>query len=717
MSVANEADLFSNSWYRVADLKVSLHPHTTITRHVYKKVVWHVLQNHVSGQSYRFNADVYRLIVLMDGQRSLQDIWQRCFSEMQKNMPTQDEIIRIIISLYHADIIKLSDVPDTDEVFARHKKEKKQKLLQYIKSPLGIKVSLLDPDRFLQATCPIVRPLFHPLFFAIWSLVIVYALFLLGIHWDELTHNSSDRILSLENILLMALVYPPVKILHELGHAYAVKYWGGEVHEMGVMLLVFYPVPYVDATAAIAFKSKYKRMLVGAIGILIELLIAGIAMILWSLSEPDIFRAVLYNILLITGVSTLLFNGNPLLKFDAYFVLSDWLEIPNLAQKSNQYFSYLFQFYTLGFEHISRPVLAKGEGKWLLVYAIASYIYRMFLMVSIALFVATKYLFIGVLLGLWSLYMGFFYPIIKGANNLWKNIVFARKQSRMLVLLGLLLVFITLFFFVIPFPHSTSSEGVVLAPEHSSVRMPESGFVKASYIKKGKWVQKGDLLLELSTEDLDMSVNQLQIQLAEVGKRIKANFDNQSEINVLREERKFLAKRLNQLISRRDNLKLYASKKGVLVNTIDNLEGSYVHRGQFLGQLMAKESGMFVTTLLSEADIKNLRDSLEKVELRFPANIDQKYEQNILYISPQTMDVLPSDVLSLEGGGNIAVNSNGVGIKHTYHRYYHVQISLPQNRHNFLNERVYVKLYYHPEALYLRIVSALHRFFLSYFNV
>src|SRR6185436_18624209 len=125
------------------------------------------------------------------------------------------------------------------------------------------------------------------------------------------------------NLLILALVFPVIKLLHELGHACATRVWGGEVHEMGVMLLVLMPVPYVDASASTAFRETQRRALVGAAGMIVELFLASIAFFLWLQAEPGVFRAVLYNVMLIAGISTVIFNGNPLLRFDGYYILSD----------------------------------------------------------------------------------------------------------------------------------------------------------------------------------------------------------------------------------------------------------------------------------------------------------------------------------------------------------------------------------------------------------
>ena len=714
----NGDDLFSSSWHRIADLKISLHSHTTISRHVYRNVVWHILQNHITGQSFRFNPDVYRLIALMDGQRSLQQVWELCFSSMEENMPSQDDIIQIILSLYQADIIILSDAPEIEEVFLRQEKQKKQKRLQYIKSPMSIKISLFDPEIFLDATKSLIKPLFTPIAAFIWISLVIYAIFQAGIHWDALNNNMSDRVFTLENILLTIVVYPIVKTFHELGHAYSVKHWGGEVHEIGVMFLIFYPVPYVDASASIAFENKYQRMFVAAAGIIVELLIASIAMILWTLSEPNLFRAILYNIILITGVSTVIFNGNPLLKFDAYFVLSDALEIPNLGQKSNQYLGYLLQYYLFSVKNLPAPELTKGEAKWLIIYGIASYIYRLILMLTIALFIAGKYFLLGILLALSSIYQGFILPMIKGSKELWKNVTAAYKRKRLYIICTIFIILLFLLFIIIPFPYATASQGVVLASDNASLHAAEGGVVINNRMKNGLIVKKGDLLLELNDYELNLEIKLLNLQINEIDYRIQASFFDQSSASILQEERDFLIKRLSQLKQRKGRLKIFASKQGTLIKNGDNLLGRYIYRGEELGQIINQGKETFITTLISSEDIDYIRQhSLKTAELKFSSNLTQTFEEDIIHISPAALNSLPSNILSIDGGGQIATKQSKTGEKITFRKYFHINIKRPSNIKIYPNERVNIVFRHQPEPLYLRIHRGLRRFFLRYFDV
>ena len=280
------ASLFSSSWYKVAYLRVRLRKHASIHRHVYREKIWYVLQDHATGQFQRFTPQAYQQIGLMDGSKTLQQIWDAACERLGDDLPTQDEVIQLVAQLNKANVIQTDALPDIEQLQRRRREEVRSKFLQQLKSPLSIRIPMLDPERFLAFCMPLVMLIFSRFGAVIWLLTILLGGALAVINWEPLTDNLSDRLLALENLLLMALVYPVVKLVHELGHAYAVKRWGGEVHEMGVMLLVLFPVPYVDASAASSFRNKYQRMLVGAVGILGELLMSAIAMIVWVTAEP-----------------------------------------------------------------------------------------------------------------------------------------------------------------------------------------------------------------------------------------------------------------------------------------------------------------------------------------------------------------------------------------------------------------------------------------------
>ena len=283
-------NLYSQSWYRVAGLKPRLRSHIRVQRQVFRSREWFVLQDQATGRFHRISPAAYILIGLMDGNRTMAEIWEGAGVQLGDKLPTQDETLVLLSQLHQFDALQADLLPDMAEMDERSLRQQRSKLLQYISSPTSLRFPLLDPDRFLNATMPLVRPLFGWFGALLWLLVVGYGLLQTVLHWTELSANVTDRVLSLENMLVITLVYPLFKAIHELGHAYAVKRWGGEVHELGIMLLVFMPIPYVDATAAHGFRDKRQRMLVGAAGILVELFLAALAAVVWVNAGPGAVR-------------------------------------------------------------------------------------------------------------------------------------------------------------------------------------------------------------------------------------------------------------------------------------------------------------------------------------------------------------------------------------------------------------------------------------------
>ena len=273
----------------------------------------------------------------------------------------------------------------------------------YLRSPLSLRFPLFKPEKFLAQTAYLVRPLFTAPGAFLWLAVVGAALVLAGLHWQELTENVTDRVLSGQNLVLLWLVYPLIKALHELGHGYAIKVLGGQVPEMGIMLLVFMPVPYVDASSSSAFREKWRRLLVGAAGMLVEIFVASLALFCWLVLSPGFLRSICFNVIFIASISTILFNGNPLLRYDGYYILSDLLGIINLAQRGTSYLGYLFKRYAFGLHEAEPPYTGPGERFWFVFYTIASAIYRIFLYFGIFLFISGKFFLVGILLGLWSI--------------------------------------------------------------------------------------------------------------------------------------------------------------------------------------------------------------------------------------------------------------------------------------------------------------------------
>jgi putative peptide zinc metalloprotease protein len=258
------SDLHSPSWYRVAQLRPRLRSHARIHRHHYRGALWYVLEDRISRRMHRFNPAAHYVIGLLNGERTVQEIWDRAADRFGDDAPSQDEVIRLLGQLHAAEVLQSEAMPDIAELARRAKRGNKKTWQQNLLSPLSIRVPLFDPDRALERWLPWYRPWFGWLGALIWCAVVLTGVVTAAAHWSELSEDVTSRVLAPENLLVLWFTFPLVKLLHEFGHACAVKAWGGEVHEMGIMFLVLMPVPYVDASAASAFRETHRRVAVGA---------------------------------------------------------------------------------------------------------------------------------------------------------------------------------------------------------------------------------------------------------------------------------------------------------------------------------------------------------------------------------------------------------------------------------------------------------------------
>ena len=404
--------LFSPLWYRVANLKPTLRGHVQLHRHDYRGLIWYIFEDKSSGRNHRFNSSAYQVIGLLDGNRTVDQIWNLVNESLGEFAPTQDEIIQLLGNLHAGDLLQSGVPPDTEEIFQRNQQHKSSKLKQVFSNPLSQKFPLWDPEQFLGRNIVRVNWMFHWSFGIIWLFVVLGAVMAAAIHWRGLSVDMMATVLSPYNLLIMATLYPIIKLLHELGHAFTTKRLGGEVHEMGVIFLALMPIPYVNVSSSAAFRDKRKRMLVGAAGIAVELFISALALFLWLITEPGIVQDIAYNIVIIGSVSSLFFNGNPLLKYDGYYVLADAIDIPNLYQRSTKFLGYLCQRYLFGINTLTSPASGPGEGKWFVVYGISSFLYRLGILWVIILFVTEKFFVVGVILALWLVSLQILLPLL-----------------------------------------------------------------------------------------------------------------------------------------------------------------------------------------------------------------------------------------------------------------------------------------------------------------
>lgn len=580
-----DESLFSPSWYRVENLRPRLRRHAQVHRHHYRGHLWYVLQDHAAQRYHRFTPTAYYLIGLMDAKRSVQEIWDAANTRLGDDAPTQDEVIELLGQLHAADVLQCDVTPDIEEWLRRYDRDQRNQLRSRLMSPLSQRLPLFDPDRLLDYLLIYLRPLAGRFTALVWLAVVASGVLLAASNWDGLSAHFSDRMFSPSSLLVLWLLFPVLKLAHELGHAIATKLWGGEVHEMGITLLVLTPVPYVDASAASAFPDKHRRMLVAGAGMMVELFIASIAMLVWLNVEAGALRELAFDIMLIAGVSTVVFNANPLLKFDGYYILADGIEIPNLASRSNRYLGYLIQRYLFGIKEAPSPVMARGEGGWFFVYGICAFIYKLIVSFGIVLFVAGKFFAVGVVLAIWMVFSQIVFPVLKGIGFLLLSPRIGSKRFQAVAVTAVAALGAAAVIFGVPVPYWTRAEGVVWLPEQSQVRAGIDGTIDRITNRPDGSVAPGDVLFETHDALLDARVAVLRARLGEAQARYKVALgDDRVQANILEEEIAGVNAELAQAEERAAQLVVRSPAEGnFIVPLNDDLLGRFVEKGDLLG--------------------------------------------------------------------------------------------------------------------------------------
>lgn len=706
-------------WYRVADLKIQLRDHVNIHRHHYRGNLWYVVHDTISNRHYRFGRDAYQLIRQLNGKDSIESIFQRLKNAVDDITPKQDEIISLLAHLHASDLIR-SDIPaDTSELFNRYETANGPTWKKYIKGPLLIRLPLFDPNNTLNHFAKLTDFIFGRLGYLTWLLVVAIAAVLSLSQWTAYTEYWIARTLAPYNVLILAIAYPVIKAIHEFAHGLAVKRWGGEVHEMGVMFMIFMPLPYIDASASTAFQDKHQRILVSAAGILTETFLAAIACIVWSSVETGLIRDIAYDVMLIGGISTVFFNGNPLLRFDGYYVLSDAIEIPNLAQRSTKYYGYLVQKYLFRIINTKSPVTVSSEQPWLLGYGISSTLYRLFILGTIVLFLFDEYLIIGLALGTLAVFLQIVLPLSKQIQFVLGNPLLQHRRFRAVstvsALFGLLFVGV----FLVPLPTSTYSQGIVWLPEDAQIRASVDGFIEKVLYDPQTKVTAETPLIETSNTLLRIKVERLQWQL----KELKARFDQQLvmdrvEAEILEREIQNAVVELTHAQQEATSLILLSPTEGTfLLSKAHHILGRYVRKGEVLGYV-TDLSEPTVRAVVRQTDIALVRDKTTSVTVRLADNPRQTLSARIIHHVPSATSQLPDESLGTLGGGLITVDPKDSSGTTSTEEFFLIDIAMPNDLSvQRVGTRVHIRFEHEYQPLAQRIYRKIRQLFLKRFTV
>ncbi len=536
-----------------------------------------VVKDPIKLRYYRFDDEEYSVLSMLDGSTSMETIKRKFERQFAPQRLTYAEIHRLLAMLHRSALV-LSDAPGqalpllkrrAEEEFKRHEAA--------ISNPLAIRFRGIDPQRILARLDVWFGWLFTIPGAILAGMLVFFALGLLAAEFDVFWNRlpGFQQFFAPRNWLFLAIALGFTKVLHEFGHGISCRRFGGECHEMGLMLLCLTPCLYCNVTDTYMNPDKWKRAAVGAAGMYIELMLAAIATIVWWNTQPGMLNGLCLNVMFTCSVSTLLFNANPLMRYDGYYILADLVEIPNLRQRAQDELNRNLSWWCLGIE----PAAPSHERRpWLLMlFAVASSLYGWFVSFSILWFLYKATEPIGAkVLGQTLAAVSVYQLVARPVSSAWQFLKSHRRMQRMNPLRAgisaTVLAAIALAIMAIPLPYRVTCELTAQPRDAHAVYVVLAGQLKEILVRPGDRVAEGDPIIELVNPEIDMRIGLLESQIArfetardELKRRAVTDDSARVEIAEIEKTLESVREQKDRRATEREQLVLRAPKAGVVI--------------------------------------------------------------------------------------------------------------------------------------------------------
>jgi putative peptide zinc metalloprotease protein len=650
-----------------------------------------ILKDPLALKYYRFEEEEYALLQLLDGQRSLAVLQAEFSQRYAPQTITLAELHQFLARLHHHSLV-VSDAPGQGaHLIARHQQKRSQRHRSVLTHLLWWRFSGIDPHRLLGVLNHYVGWCFAPPAMLFALLGISAAVLLIVVEFDQFMMRlpSFHDFFGPRNWLLLAATWAGTKVLHELGHGMSCRRYGGECHEMGVMLMLLTPCLYCDVSDSWMIPSKWRRAMVGAAGMYFELVLAAMCTFLWWFTHPGLLHYVCLNIMFMSSVSTLLFNANPLLRYDGYYILSDLIEIPNLRQKSQQALEQWLATWFLGWR-TQRSETPGLNSPFLTTFGLASLLYRWMVTISILLFLST----VLAPFGLQSL--GQLIACLVGASmilapvrRLVRNIRTPGSLQRMskvrsfatMTLTASVLVAVLLW----PWPHFVRCPILIQPHEAATIYAEVSGRLQQLHVTPGQFVTTGQPLATLDSLDLGLLVTELDMRRLQLETRrahlLQRSLQDESaalEVDELTRTLAAIDSQYHQRQTELENLVLRSPREGWVLpasyipqqTPVDQLRrwaghplqphnlGATLSEGESLC-LVGDPESLTATLIVQQSDLEFLQPG-QPVRLFLDCLPGTRFRTELEYVSRRALQIAPRS-LSSKAGGEVTTTTDAQG--------------------------------------------------------
>ncbi len=695
-AASEQTPLLSPYWYRIATLTPGLRRDIRITRQPTRGVNWIVLSRRDHGGQIRLNPAAWEIIARCDGKSTLESIWQHIAKTDAQALPSQNLLLPLLAQLVRQGYLLCNDWPNLDEQEKERQQQVRKSRWQRF-NPFAPRIRLGDPSRLIEQVHHALAPWLGRTGMALAALLVGAALLTSLLQWSQLTVAVPQAFGDARFWVLSWCLYPVIKLVHELAHGIVLRHYGGRTPEMGLALLMLMPAPYVDASDANRLERSTHRAAVSAAGIGAELIMAAAAFLLWLWLEPGLIRDGLLAIAVIGSFSTVIFNANPLIRFDGYYVLTDLIELPGLAERSSAYWRQLWQHRLLGLPG-RQSSTSQSESNWLIAYAPAAWLYRLTLLLWVANWLGAYSRALGFTLLAVALTTQFLLPLIRlFLSTSGESVSIAQATSARLRLAGALLTVGAIG--LLPVPDRSVVQAIASLPETARIKATQAGYVSDTSASDQHAVDSGTVVVTLLDPLLEAQI-QTQISLTAglknqwvqslSGTDPSMNGAYLEALNQARRKLTFLRENQRKLL-----INSPTAGQIKLIHYEQDLPGRFIKAGDLIG-VVRQMGDLRLRAALNEDQANRLRQS-RKVSASAQASVSSGKRAliaaNLVSVTPDAIATLPSAALAEQSGGQIPTEAGKDGLVPTRPTYLaELTVSAEDQPAWVAGQRVWVRL-------------------------
>ena len=520
---------------RRKQLRLRLRRDLSIEPHKYEGRTYYVIKDPISLRYYRLKENEHFLLQFMDGVHTLEDAQKAYEAQYRPDRLKLEDVEGFAQQLINGGLAQNDSPRAGKQLFDQRKKKRRQEWIQTFTNILYIKIPIIDPDRLLGRMVPWLGWIFTTWFLTASVVLMLSAVGLVAVNFNKFLDKLPDyhEFFSFQTIVYLWGALAVVKVIHEFGHGLSCKKFGGEVHEMGFLLLCLSPALYCNVSDAWTLPNKWHRIIISAAGIYVELVIAAIATWVWWETDHNgqpFWNNMALALMVVCSVSTVVFNANPLMRYDGYYVLADWLEIPNLRERATRFLTNLVLEHCLGVEVQPESYMALWRRVLFVVYAITSYVYKWVVTFGIIWFFTAflkpyKLEVVGRMLAFAALVSMLCWPVYRLCKNIYKRGRLPDMKRWRIVVTGLALTAVVLFLALVPLPlNKVRGKGLVEAQPDASVKVfiRYPGELAKLNVHTGQKVEQGEQLAVFRNIDLEQKLADAQTDEKSYGEQVFA---------------------------------------------------------------------------------------------------------------------------------------------------------------------------------------------------